>query len=390
MKVLQVLPALGSGGVERTTVDVARALVKAGHEEARSERGERPGKYSVPHVASAGGVLVAEITAMGGVHHDLPLASKNPLVWRKTAAALSAIIKHHDIDIVHARSRAPARPALWAARRTGAVFLTTYHGVYNAGNPLKRRYNSVMVRGQHIIANSEYTKAHIIAEHGVTAERISAVPRGVDLTRFTKDIPDNRIAAIRKFWGVDAGERVLLLPGRLTRWKGQDIAAKAMTGVKDLTLVIQGDAQGREHYHAELTALAQGPNLTNGARIIISPPHSDMPAAYAASFGALSASVEPEAFGRVTAEACAMGVPVIATAHGGSIEILNADTKPLGLMAIPGDVESLRAQMQRLSAMTPEQARAFARPAQARAREKFTNAAMCAATLAVYTKLLSK
>ena len=375
MKILQVLPALGSGGVERTTVDIARALVKAGH---------------IPHVASAGGALVGEITAMGGVHHDLPLVSKNPLVWRKTAAGISAIIKHHDIDIVHARSRAPARPALWAARRTGVTFLTTYHGIYNAGNSLKRRYNSVMVRGEHIIANSDYTKAHIIAEHGVTAERITAVPRGVDLTRFTKTIPASRVAAIRKFWGVSADERVLLLPGRLTRWKGQDIAVRAMTGVKNLTLVIQGDAQGRENYHAELSALAKASNLANGARIIISPPHTDMPAAYAASFGALSASVEPEAFGRVTAEACTMGVPVIATAHGGSVEILNADTKPLGLMVKPGDVESLRAQMQRLSAMTPEQARAFARPAQARARENFTNAAMCAATLALYTKLLSK
>ncbi len=373
MRILQILPELGAGGVERTTVDVARALVGAGH---------------VPHVASAGGPLVAEIDAMGGVHHQLPLTSKNPFVWRGSAAAIAEIIRAHKIDIVHARSRAPARPAVWAARRAGAKFLTTYHGIYNASNTLKRRYNSVMARGDLIIANSEYTKAHIIKEHGISAETIIAIPRGVDLSRFKLDIPSGRIAAMRAHWGVTPSERVLFLPGRLTRWKGQDVAIKAMPTIKDLTLVIQGDAQGRDAYVAELRALA----ARSDARIIIAPPHSDMPAAYAASFGALSASTDPEAFGRVTAEACAMGVPVIATAHGGSIEILDggAGKPPLGLFAVPSDAASLSEQIKTLAAMRPDQARQFAQPAQARARHKFTNLAMCAATLDVYRRLKSK
>lgn len=373
MRILQVLPALGSGGVERTAVDVARALVAEGH---------------VPHVASGGGPLVADIKAMGGVHHALPLASKNPFVWGQTAAELSRVIRAQDIDIVHARSRAPARPALWAARRTGVKFLTTYHGIYNANNSLKRRYNSVMTRGDVVIANSDYTKTHIIAEHGTDASKIVAIPRGVELSRFTLDIPSARIAAIRAHWGVDPDERVLLLPGRLTRWKGQDVAIKAMAGVRNLTLVIQGDAQGRDGYVSELNDLI----AKSGARIIIASPHNDMPAAYAASFAALSASTDPEAFGRVTAEACAMGIPVIATAHGGSLEILDggAGNPPLGLFVIPNDIESLNDQIQTLAALRPDQAKAFAQAAQARARSKFTNQAMCAATLDVYRALLSE
>ena len=374
MKILQILPELGSGGVERTTVDVARALIAGQH---------------AAHVASAGGPLAADIEAMGGVHHQLPLASKNPLVWRKSAAAIAGIIRAHDIDIVHARSRAPARPALWAARRTGVKFLTTYHGIYNANNGLKRRYNAVMARGDLIIANSEFTKAHITQEHGTCSDKIIAIPRGVDLAQFTLDIPPTRITAIRKHWGVAPSERVLLLPGRLTRWKGQDVAIKAMSGIEDLTLVIQGDAQGRERYAAELAALIK----SSGARVIIAPPHKDMPAAYAASFGALSASTDPEAFGRVTAEACAMGVPVIATSHGGSIEILDgggAGKPALGLLATPSDISSLHAQIRTLAAMRPEQARRFAQAAQARARSKFTNHAMCSATLDVYRRLMSE
>ncbi len=373
MRILQILPELGSGGVERTTVDVAQALRASGH---------------IAHVASAGGRLVSEIEAMGGIHHRLPLKSKNPIVWRGSAAAIADIIRTHNIDIVHARSRAPARPALWAAQRLGVKFLTTYHGIYNASNPLKRRYNSIMARGDLIIANSEYTKAHIHKEHGTPAEKIIAIPRGVDLTRFTLEIPSERILAIRQHWRVAPSERVLLLPGRLTRWKGQDVAIKAMSNIENLTLVIQGDAQGREAYVDELKALIQRSN----AHIVIAPPHSDMPAAYAASFGALSASTDPEAFGRVTAEACAMGVPVIATAHGGSIEILDggAGKPPLGLFAVPSDIASLHAQIRTLSALSPEQVSRFALPAQSRARSKFTNKAMCAATLDVYRTLLSE
>lgn len=371
MRVLQVLPQLGSGGVERTAVDIARALRGAGH---------------TPHVASAGGPRVQDIEDAGGVHHVLPLASKNPLIWRKTAAGLSQLIRSNAIDIVHARSRAPAHPAARAARREGVPFVTTYHGIYNEANRFKRRYNSIMARSDHVIANSEFTKAHIMKTHGTEAGKITAIPRGVDLSAFPTAVPAARTAAIRRHWGVADAERVLFLPGRLTRWKGQTDAIRAMRGISGLTLVIQGDAQGRAHYVSELKALI----AQSDARILLAGPHNDMAAAYAASFGVLSASNEPEAFGRVTAEGCAMGRPVIATAHGGSLEILEIGPKstPLGLIAQPGDIASLNAQIRTLWAMDETQARDFASKAQTRARTVFTNSAMCAATLTVYRTLL--
>lgn len=368
MKVLQVLPALGSGGVERTTLEMVEALTAAGHQ---------------AYVASSGGPLAAEIAAIGGEIFTLPLASKNPLIIRQTAKDLTHIIRNEAIDIVHARSRAPAYPARRAARKTGAKFLTTYHGIYNAKSALKRKYNSVMASADHIIANSEFTKAHIIKEHGTDPSNITAIPRGVELARFPEWIEEDRLKAIRAHWDVSVNERVLLLPGRVTRWKGQIETIKAMKDIDNLTLVIQGDAQGRDNFMAELQALAN--ELPKG-RVKIVGPHNDMAAAYRASFGALNASSKPEAFGRVTAEASAMGVPVIVTAHGGSIEI--TDNGRTALMAVPGDAESLNAQIKTLAAMRPDQAAEFAKAGQMRARTLYTKRAMCAATLKVYEKLL--
>jgi glycosyltransferase involved in cell wall biosynthesis len=320
--------------------------------------------------------------------------SKNPFMWRMTAMALAAIIRDQNIDIVHVRSRAPAFPARWAvlrANRRGrdVKLVTTYHGVYNAKSELKKKYNAVMTRGDAVIANSEYTRNHIVSEHGLPKDSIDAIPRGVDLTLFPLSVPPETIAQTRARWGVEDGARVLLLPGRLTRWKGQIDAIKAMKDINTLTLVIQGDAQGRDDYVAEMRALAD--NLPTG-RVVFAAPHTDMAASYAASFGVIVPSNEPEAFGRVTAEASAMGKPVIAAAHGGAIEILDAYTpeRALGLMATPGDIPSLSKQMKALAAMSDEDARNFAAPAMARARQYYTRKAMCEATLAVYERLLGK
>ncbi|MGB0906147.1 MAG: glycosyltransferase family 4 protein [Maricaulaceae bacterium] len=368
MKVLQVLPALGSGGVERTTFEMVQALKEAGHD---------------AHVASAGGRLEGDIAELGGQIHILPLDRKNPLILRAATGGLKRIIKEYNIDIVHARSRAPAFPAYWAVKAMGVKFVTTYHGVYNAKSSLKRRYNSIMTRGDHIIANSEFTKAHIIKEHGTAPDKITTIPRGVDLALFPLEVDDSRIKAIRDHWGVGDDERVLLLPGRLTRWKGQAETIKAMKGIDDLTLVIQGDAQGRDEFVSELKRLT---SLLPNERVKIVGPHHDMAAAYRASFCALNASPKPEAFGRVTAEAGAMGIPVIATAHGGSLEI--TDYGKTALLAIPGDVESLHTQIKTLAAMGPDQAQEFAKAGQIRARTLYTKRAMCDSTLNVYRQML--
>lgn len=375
MNVLQVLPSLGSGGVERTTLEIAQALLAAGHG---------------AQVASAGGPLVPVIRGAGGVCHTLPMASKNPFMWRLTAAAITAIIRDQNIDIVHVRSRAPAFPARWAVLRANkrgheVKLVTTYHGIYSAKSNLKRKYNAVMTQADAVIANSDYTRDHIMSEHGLLSDAIDVIPRGVDLSRFPLDISTARIAAIRAHWGVSADERVLLLPGRLTRLKGHVEAIAAMAQIGDMTLVIQGDGGGRDSYVSELRALIA--TLPAGrARIVAG--HEDMAASYAASFGVLTVSQKPESFGRVTAEACAMGRPVIATNHGGYVEIL--DGGKLGLIAEPASVSSLTAQIRTLAAMSADQATAFAAPAQARARSIYTLEAMCGATLDVYARLMAQ
>ena len=308
--ILQVTPALNAGGVERTTVDVAEAITRAG---------------GTALVASAGGRLEAELTAGGGRLIRLPLTTKNPLeVWRNIAR-LERVIREERVSLLHVRSRAPAFSAIAAARRCGVPVVATYHGVYNARSTLKRWYNAVMTRGDLTIANSEYTRAHVIAEHGVDATKVVAIPRGVDLRQFSAEtVSAERVMAMRAAWGIGAGEQrpVLLLAGRLTRWKGQTLAIAALGAARvegrEAILVLAGDDQGRSDYTAELKAQASAAGVGEAVRF---PGHvTDMPAAYLACDLALAPSLDPEAFGRTAVEPQAMGRPVLAANHGAATE----------------------------------------------------------------------
>lgn len=328
MNVLQIVPELNAGGVERTTLEIAEALTAKGH---------------VPHVASAGGRLESELAALGGVLHKFNVGSKNPLHLRQNAKTLIDIIKAHNIDIAHARSRAPAWPGHAASKATGIKFLTTYHGIYNANTSLKRRYNAIMTKGDLVIANSEYTKAHIIEEHGTDPEKIIVIPRAVDMARFDMDtLSPTDISAQFDLW-FDMGVApldytIVLLPGRLTRWKGQKVAIEAIAALPPkFVLICQGDAQGRDDYVEELRRYCR--ELKVEDRVIFPGHNSNMPAAIAASDMVLSASTDPEAFGRVAAEAQAMMRPIIATAHGGALEtVVNGKT---GLLVPPGDATAM-------------------------------------------------
>ena len=241
MNILQVLPELNAGGVERTTIEIAQALSAAGH---------------VPHVASEGGRMEDELRAAGGVLHRLRMGSKNPLTLRSNTRALIKLIKGHKIDLVHARSRAPAWAAKAAAEAANIPFITTYHGIYNANSRLKRRYNAVMTKGDIVIANSNFTKNHIIKEHGTDPKKIIVIARGVDMKLFDPArVSKADIKAMQASWGLDGQSPVLLLPGRLTRWKGQLVAIEALGSLKqDAHLVLLGDAQGRSDYVAEMAA----------------------------------------------------------------------------------------------------------------------------------------
>ena len=364
-----MVPELNSGGVERTTLEVVDALVGEGHD---------------AHVASEGGAMEGELRALGGHLHRLPVATKNPLKWTANAAKIGALIREHGIDLVHARSRAPAFAAKAAAKREGVAFVTTYHGIYNANNQFKRAYNAVMASGDVVIANSEYTKAHIIAEHGTDPARIRVVPRGVDMAKFDPaTVSGADVWALRSSWGVPEGAALWLLPGRITEWKGQGVAVAALAQGSGAHLVLSGRVQGSGAYAEEVRRLASG--LGVGGHVHFQPHTEDMATAYAAADVVLSTSTDPEAFGRVAAEAQAMGKPVVATAHGGSLETV--EDGATGRLVPPGDPQALaRAVADVLGWVeTGCYDGAYARR---RITERFSDTALKRAVLDIYGELL--
>ncbi len=370
--ILQVVPALNAGGVERTTLDVAAAVAAAG------------GRALV---ASVGGRLEPELAARGGELVRLPLASKNPAVLWRNAGRLAEVVRRERVSLIHARSRAPAWSALLAARRTGTAFVTTYAGVHSARGPLKRSYNSVMARGDLVIANSAFTRDHLLAEHGTDPARVLTIPRGTDLALFDPDaVGPERLAAARVRLELGSPERrlVFLLAGRLTRWKGQAllIEALARSGL-DAVLVLAGDGGGRTGFADELRRLAVERGVAERVRLV---GHvDDVAAAYAACDVACAPSTTPEAFGRTAVEPQAMARPVLAAAHGAPCEtVLDGET---GWLVTPGDPDAWAKALRRAAALGPAE-RAAMGEAGRRNAARYGLAAMTDATLAAYARLL--
>jgi glycosyltransferase involved in cell wall biosynthesis len=372
--VLQVLPSLVTGGAERGCVDVALALAAAG---------------GTPLVASEGGPMADELLAHGVRHLTMPLASKNPLVIARNARRLAAVIRAAGVDIVHARSRAPAWSAWLACRRTDARFMTTFHAPYGFSNGLKRLYNSVMARGERIVAISGFIHQHIIANYRVDPAVLRLIHRGIDGDVFDPDrVAPGRGAALARQWGVpDDGRPVIVLPARLTRWKGQTVMIDALArlGRRDVVCLLVGSDQGRTAYRQELERRIAGHGLDG---VVILAGHCpDMAAAYGLADVVVSASREPEAFGRVIVEAQAMGRPVIVSDTGAVAETLrDGDT---GWVVPPDDPEALARALAQALALTPEQRRAMGRRARAFVAGRFTRQGMCADTLAVYDELMA-
>lgn len=371
--VLQVLPALGaSGGVERGTVEIAGAIVDAG------------GRAIV---ASSGGALVHDLDRVGAEHVELPLQSKNPVTMWRNIDRLVDVIKTNKVDIVHARSRAPAWSAWFATKRTGAHFVTTFHGTYSAGNHFKRLYNSVMTRGERVIAISQFIAVHVRQLYGVPANNIKIIHRGVDLDKFDPaKVSAQRVVNLAADWRLPDGMPVIMLPGRLTRWKGQAVVIDALAELArdDVRCVLVGGDQGRGNYRAELEKMISARNLNEIVRLV---DHcDDMPAAYMLTDVVISASTDPEAFGRVIAEAQALGRPVIATDHGGAQETVIPGVT--GWLVPPGDPMELARAIERVLALGESARSTLATKAIANVRENFSKATMCAKTLDVYDDVL--
>lgn len=371
--ILQVLPRLETGGVERGTIEVAQAIVDAGWRAI---------------VASQGGRMEHELDRIGAEHITLPLASKHPWVIRRNGKALTRIIREQGISLVHARSRAPAWSALQAARAAGVPFVTTFHGTYNLGwFGLKRRYNAVMTMGDRVIAISEFIRWHMIKTYGVDDERVRVVHRGVDFSRFDPlKVSAERMIALSAHWRLSDDEPVIMLPGRLTRWKGQLLLIEALSRLKDLRFrcVLVGSDQGRTAYRQELEQAIDKAGLRD--RVQIAEDCHDMPAAYMLADVVVSASTDPEAFGRVAAEAQAMGRPVVAPDHGAAPEIVqHHETGWLFAAMHPGSLADMLREALTLSSKARSD---FAVRAMSHARAHFSKDSMCAKTLDVYREVL--
>src|SRR5215217_1873224 len=354
---LQVTPELETGGAEQTTIDVAHAVI-----------------------------------AEGGLLAQMPVHSKNPLVMLGNTARMIDLIRKEKISLVHARSRAPAFSALWAAHATGVPFVATYHGIYKAHNGLKRWYNAVMTRGDLVIANSDFTRDNILAEHGIDPARIVTIPRGVDLSRFDpRKVPTARVDALRAAWDVPAGgsKLVFVLGGRLSPIKGHlsIVAAAARMqaeGRSDFIIVFAGDDQGRSGYREEILTAIKAAGLTDVVKVV---GHcDDMPAAYLVADIALMPTLVPESFGRAAVEPQVMERPVIASDHGAVREtVLEGET---GWLVPVGDVAAWANAMKAAIDAGGVRRRAMGQFAASRARRLYSVDAMCDATLEVYARVL--
>jgi len=381
MRILQVIPALQTGGAEQGCVSVAQAIRAAGGQAI---------------VASTGGAMVSQLDRAGALHLTLPVADKAPLAIWRAAGLLTQAIRDHGIDVIHARSRAPAWAAWLAARRAGIPFVTTYHGTYNARSAPKRLYNSVMARGDRVIAISDFIADHVRATYPWAADRLVTIPRGIDLERFHPDAVDReRVDAVLAGWPEQArtARRRVLLPGRLTAWKGQRLLIEAMAllprpKAKQMAVILAGDDQGRSGYRSELEARISAAGLAGLVHLV--GPVADVPAAMAACDVIVSASTEPEAFGRVVMEAQAIGRAIVAPNHGAAPQLMMPDGAHAVFM--PGDATALRAAVESLIALPGRDLSAATRAAVDRIHHPdspYSEAAMTGATLAIYGELMA-
>ena len=370
MKILQVLPALEQGGVERGTLEIASALVQAG----------------VPNaVASSGGRLEAELEALGVEHIRLNLATKNPFAIRRNGSALAEIVRKGGFTLMHVRSRAPAWSVRRASRLSGVPFITTWHGLYGTKPEfLKLPYNRIMLAGLKTIAVSDCVKRHIVSVYGADPEKIVRIHRGANVDVFRPDaVPPAAAEDFKRRLGFGAATPVVTLPGRLTYWKGQKLLLEAVARMEcaELGVLFVGSDQGRTEYTAELKRMAEA--LPAGKKVAFLEHTNEMPLVYAASEIVVSASsAQPEAFGRIIPEAQAMGRLAVGTAHGGACETI-ADGET-GFLVPPGEPAALASALDRVLALPADEKDRIRRAAVKSVRENFSTAKMCERTLELY------
>ncbi len=380
IKVLQVIPKLGYGGAETGCYDIAHYLPENGCES---------------FIVTSGGELTKFINKKKVKLIKLPVHSKNPLLILINTILLTGIILFFKISIVHARSRAPAWSCLLATKLTNRKFVTTFHGTYNFSGKLKKFYNSVMVRSDLIIAGSNFIFSHIkenYSEFLTNQKKFLVIFRGINVDYFdSSTILENDEKNLLKKWNINDEKRIILMPGRLTSWKGQELFIEAINlvkielGYEAFHVVILGNDQGRDLYKKKLIRLTEQYRLTKQIKFI---DHcKDMALAYKVSDIIVSASIEPEAFGRVAVEAQSMEKLIIASNIGGSNETI-IDEKT-GFLFKSGDAESLSKKIIRGLTMDETSINLMGKEGRSNIIKKFNVEKMCFSTYSEYKRLLN-
>ncbi len=380
LKVLQVIPKLGYGGAETGCFDIAHYL---------------PENNCQSFVVTSGGELLKFVDKKKVKIFKLPVQSKNPLLIFINSIILIGIILLNNISIVHARSRAPAWSCLIASKITGRKFVTTFHGTYNFKTNFKKFYNSVMVRSDLIIAGSNFIFSHIKENYSTylnNKKKFLVIFRGINVDYFDSSTTlENDEKKLLKKWDIEKDKKIILLPGRLTSWKGQEVFIEAVNlvnielGYEAFYTVILGSDQGRELYKKKLIRLSEQYRMSKQIRFI---DHcKNMALAYKVSDIIVSASNEPEAFGRVSVEAQSMGKPIIASNIGGSNEtVINEKT---GLLFESNNAESLSKQILRVLNMDEASLKIMGIEARKNVTQRFNVEKMCFSTYSEYKRLLN-
>ena len=380
IKVLQVIPKLGYGGAETGCYDIAHYLPENGCES---------------FVVTSGGELTKFVDKKKVKLIRLPVHSKNPLLILINTILLIGIILYFKISIVHARSRAPAWSCLFATKLTKRKFVTTFHGTYNFSGKLKKFYNSVMVRSDLIIAGSNFIFSHIkenYSEFLTSQKKFLVIFRGINVDYFDSSTKlENDEKNLLQKWNINDEKKIILMPGRLTSWKGQELFIEAINlvkielGYEAFHAVILGNDQGRDLYKKKLIRLAEQYRLTNQIKFI---DHcDDMALAYKVSDIIVSASIEPEAFGRVAVEAQSMEKLIIASNIGGSNETIN-DEKT-GFLFKSGDAVSLSKKIIRGLTIDETSINLIGKKGRDNIIKKFNVEKMCFSTYSEYKRLLN-
>ncbi|MDA9678772.1 glycosyltransferase family 4 protein [Candidatus Pelagibacter sp.] len=380
LKVLQVIPKLGYGGAETGCYDIAHYL---------------PENNCESFIATSGGELLKFIDKKKVKIIKLPLHSKNPFLIITNSIALIVVILLNNISIVHARSRAPAWSCWLATKITGRKFVTTFHGTYNFDSVIKKFYNSVMVRSDLIIAGSNFIFSHIkenYTKYINNKKKLLVIFRGINVDYFdstTKIYSDEKKLLTK--WEIEKDKKILLLPGRLTSWKGQEIFIEAINlvnielGYEAFYAVILGSDQGRDLYKKKLISLVEKFRMIKQVRFI---DHcKDMALAYKISDIVVSASIEPEAFGRVAVEAQSMEKPIIASNTGGSNETI-IDEKT-GFLFESGNAKSLSQKILKVITMDDTLLKAIGIQGRKNVIQKFNVEKMCFSTYSEYKRIIN-